>query len=96
MSFTSELGKKIGRDKKETETLLAALGQAMAQHCGDLDSVAIPGFGSFESVKHNETIVKDKVSDTSLLLPPEIVLNFRAAGRLRKLAKRNVAEEGEL
>jgi DNA-binding protein HU-beta/integration host factor subunit alpha len=83
--LTTDLGKRIGRDKKATEVLLQALGQAIRQHCSELDTIAIPSFGNFVAIKHNEQIVTDHTSGTKLLLPPEIELTFRSSGRLRKL-----------
>lgn len=86
-SFNSELGNRIGRDKKDTDALLSALGQALRQHCGELDTVAIPAFGNFVAVKHEEKIVTDRSTGKRMLLPPEVELTFVAAGRLRKLAE---------
>jgi nucleoid DNA-binding protein len=45
--------------------------------------VAIPGFGSFVGVKHDEKIVRDLTSGNRLLLPPAIELEFVAGGRLK-------------
>lgn len=84
--FTSELSRRIGRDRKETAALLDALSKAVMQHCGEGDSVAIPAFGNFQAVKHDEQIVVDRTTGMRMLLPPEIELTFRPAGKLRKLA----------
>lgn len=84
-NFISELAHRVGRDRKSTEMLLDALVKSLLQHCGELDSIAIPSFGNFESVKHNEQIVSDRSSGHRILLPPEIELTFRPAGKLRKL-----------
>lgn len=83
--MTAELSKRIGRDRKDTETLLHALNQALKQHCGDLDSVAIPAFGSFEPIKRDEKIVIDHSTGRKVLLPPAVELTFRPAAKLRKL-----------
>ncbi|MBE6305382.1 MAG: HU family DNA-binding protein [Bacteroidales bacterium] len=91
-SITSDLAKRIGRDKKATETLLQALGQALRRHCGELDTVAIPSFGNFVAVKHREQIVVDHASGSRLLLPPEVELTFCPGGKLRKLANRNLED----
>lgn len=85
-TFISELARRTGRDRKSVEALLQALGQAIRQHCGDLDTVAVPAFGNFIAVKHDEQIVTDRTNGCRLLLPPEVVLTFRPAGKLRKLA----------
>lgn len=86
-TFTAELARRIGRDRKATETLLAALGQAVGRHCSELDAVAVPSFGTFQAAKHEEQIVRDLSSGRRMLLPPEVELTFRPAGKLRKLVE---------
>ena len=78
-AFVAELARRLGRDRKETETLR----QALRQHCGELDTVAVPGFGNFEPVKHLEQVVTDRVSGQRMLLPPEIELTFHPGTKLR-------------
>ena len=46
-AFVAELARRLGRDRKETETLLDGLRKALRQHCVELDTVAGPGFGNF-------------------------------------------------
>lgn len=84
-TLISELARRIGRDRKATETLLQALSQAVATHCGELDAVAIPSFGTFVAVKHDEQIVDDRATGGKILLPPEVELTFQSAAKLRKL-----------
>jgi len=85
MNLTTELSKRIGRDRKATEALLDALSKSLLQYCGDLDTVAVPTFGSFQAVKHDEQVVIDRSTGRKMLLPPEIELTFKPAGKLRKL-----------
>lgn len=90
--MTAELSKRIGRDRKATETLLHALNQALKQHCGDLDSVAIPAFGTFEPIKRDEQIVIDRSTGRKVLLPPVVELTFKPAAKLRKLTSATFKE----
>lgn len=85
--FVNELANRIGRDRKATELLLQGLSRALLRHCGELDTVAIPAFGNFFVEKHDEQIVTDHSTGNKILLPPEIDLVFRPAGKLRKLAE---------
>lgn len=91
-NFTTELARRIGRDRKATETLIAALSQALRQHCSELDRVAIPAFGTFEPVKHDEKIVTDRSTGHRIMLPPEVELTFKPASKLRKLAENREEE----
>ncbi|MDE6119761.1 MAG: HU family DNA-binding protein [Muribaculaceae bacterium] len=81
--YLTALAKRCGRDKKDTEALLQGVARALAHHCGALDKVALPGFGSFKAKKHDEQIVTDRSTGSLMLLPPEIELTFRPGTRLR-------------
>lgn len=92
-SFSSQLAARIGRDKKSTDRLLEALSQTIVKLCGEAEVVAIPGFGSFEAEKHEEQIVTDRSEGKRMLLPPEVVMKFTVASRLRKaIEKRETTE----
>lgn len=54
-----------------------------------LESVAIPGFGSFTPVKHEERVETDAESGRRTLLPPHIAVNFIPGSKLRKLLSSN-------
>lgn len=84
-TFITELARRIGRDRKATETLIEALSQAIATHCGELDTVAIPSFGNFVAKKHDEQIITNHSTGGKMLLPPEVELTFQSAAKLRKL-----------
>lgn len=88
-NIVSELGSRLGRDKKSTQILLDALQQALIQSIGQQQQVAMPGFGTFEAIKQEEQIVKDLSTGQRMLLPPEITLIFTPASKLRKIAKQN-------
>ena len=85
--FTVDLASRINLDRKATEAMLQGFLQAIKQHCSELDIVAIPAFGNFSVVKHDEQEIIDRSSGKRMLLPPEIELTFRAAGKLRKISK---------
>lgn len=89
MNIVSELSGRIGRDRKTTETLLDALAKSLLQYCGELNTVAVPSFGNFEPVKHDEQIITDRSTGRKMMLPPEIELTFKPAGKLRKIINSN-------
>lgn len=66
-------GEKAGLSEKCT-----ILAETLAQACTSLDSVAIPGFGTFSGVKKDESIQDGQ------LLPPAIEANFRQSVVLKK------------
>lgn len=86
-SLMADVAKRIGRDRKSTEMLVSALSEAVRRHCGELDGVALPSFGTFRAEKRDEQIVTDISSGKRMLLPPEIELVFAPAAKLRKIAE---------
>ena len=62
----------------------AHLADIIRRTAADLDSVAIPSFGTFTPVKRDEEIVTDLSSGRRMLLPPQITLEFIPAAKLRK------------
>lgn len=88
-TLTSELGRRLHRSPKDVEALLEGLRQAFRSHGSELDTVAIPGFGNFEAVKHDEQIVTDHVTGSCMLLPPEVELTFSPATKLRGNVEKN-------
>lgn len=82
-TFIAALTKRSGRDRKAVELLLEGVAHAIDHHCGELDVVAIPGFGNFQAEKHDEQVVTDRCSGKMMLLPPEIELTFRPGTKLR-------------
>lgn len=84
-----ELARRTGRDRKSIEALCETMRTCLIEHCGSLHTVAIPGFGQFEGIKHDEEIVTDRTTGQRTLLPPEITVNFKAAGKLRKITRKH-------
>ncbi len=82
-AFVTALAARTGRDRKGVEALLQGVANAIDHHCGDLDMVAIPGFGVFAAEKHLEQVVTDWSTGKLMLLPPEIELTFRPGTKLR-------------
>lgn len=83
-SFISGLARQSGKDIAEAEFLTKCLTTALKDSASALDSVAIPGFGRFDTVKHDEYITTDTTTGRSTLFPPEIKLTFTAGAKLKK------------
>lgn len=74
----------LGRDARETATITDALSKLMSEIGSELDSVAVPGFGTFSSVKTDESIVTDPATGERTLVPPAITMHFQPSVVLRK------------
>lgn len=64
------------------QVLNSALVADLASVASALDSVAIPGFGTFEGEKNNETIVESE--GRRVLTPPSLSIVFKPSVVLRK------------
>lgn len=78
------ISKKLSRDPKDINALIDALATVLREKCGSMNSVAIPGFGTFVPIKEEEKIATDLSTGKRLLLPPHISLIFQPSFILRK------------
>lgn len=76
-------GVNLNLSPEQSESIYNALISSIKEYALDLDTIAIPGFGSFISAKHDEVIVED-LNGNNTLLPPCIDLSFIPSVVLRK------------
>lgn len=81
--FRKLLSDRTGRSVADVDALIEGLSVVVRQCCSELDTVAVPAFGSFVPVKHKEEVVDDLSTGKRMLLPPEITLEFEPSARLR-------------
>ncbi len=82
-NFITTLSKRLKQDSDTTATLVSALTSAITDICSDMDSVAIPGFGTFQPLKTDEHVETDE-NGLRRLMPPSIKLTFKDSILLRK------------
>lgn len=87
-TFNSRLARALGRPTDETATLTDALAKLMTELGGELDSMAIPGFGTFVPVKTDESVETDETTGRRTLIPPSITMHFQPSVLLRKKLSR--------
>lgn len=78
------LAEKLQRDKKDTEALLEGFVSAIQEHLCNIDSVQLPGFGTFSATKEDEQIVTDLSTSKRILLPPVITVQFTPSAILKR------------
>lgn len=81
--LVSTLASKLGRSTSDISKLLDAFTNVVADKCGELDSIAIPSFGSFEPKKKNERIVVNPSTGKRMLVPPKVVMSFKISNVLK-------------
>lgn len=88
-TFIANVAKTFGADTKTTARLAALLADTIADTVADGDSIAIPGFGNFNSVQIDEKIATDPETGRRQLLPPSVKVSFEPATRLKKALRNN-------
>ena len=73
----------MGRSTEDVSKLLEAFADVLSTRCGEMDSVIVPSFGSFEPKKRNERVMIHPSSGRRLLVPPKIVLGFKMSKVLK-------------
>lgn len=81
------LSRRLAMDKSKTAALLDAFDTIVAERCSELDSIAIPGFGTFEPRKKMERVAVHPSTGKRMLIPPKITLSFRPSALLKQKIK---------
>lgn len=71
-------------DTKSVTDLMEAFASIVRERLSELDTIAIPGFGNFVSVKKSERIETDPATGKLMLMPPRIAVEFVAGSILKK------------
>ena len=81
--LVSLVAEKLGRSNEDVSKLLDAFTDVVATRCGELDSIAIPSFGTFECKKKNERVVVNPGNGKRMLVPPKVVMSFKISNVLK-------------
>lgn len=82
--FISELANRMSYTTKDTIAAMNDLVAEMTELLVDDKSVAIQNFGTFEVKKKLERVVVNPATQQRMLVPPKLVLNFRASTSLKE------------
>lgn len=80
--FRKTLSERLKRPVSDIDALVDGLASVIRESCAGMDTVAVPSFGNFTPVKHDEEIVSDLSTGKRMLLPPEITLEYTPSARL--------------
>ena len=78
---------KLGRSKADVSKLMEAFAEVVKSRCAELDSVAIPGFGTFEAKKKNERVLMNPSNGKRMLVPPKVTVTFKVSNVLKNRLK---------
>ncbi len=86
-AFLASVAQRAAIDNLSAVKLTEALCGVIADIAIAGNRLAIPGFGTFAGVKHEEQIVNDAETGKMLLMPPSITLEFSPSSMLKKSVK---------
>lgn len=81
--LVEKVAEQLGRSTDDVNKLLEGLASVLRARCGELDSVIVPGFGTFEPRKHNERVMVNPQNGQRMLVPPKIVLGFKVSNVIK-------------
>ena len=90
--FIQARSRATNTSAKDTTKLVDSFLQLMADELDDQNVLNIPNVGSFEVKKKTERIFFSPVTKNRKLVPPKLVLTFRAASNLKDKLKTNSAD----
>lgn len=83
-TFNARLAKTLGCEPAEAASLIEGLSNVFVREAEELNSIAIPGFGTFTAIKKDEEIITDPETGERTLTPPSITMGFQTSVVLRK------------
>lgn len=85
--LVATVASNLGRSQEDVSKLLDALAGVLRTRCGEMDSVCVPGFGTFEPKKRNERVMVQPHTGERMLVPPKVTLGFRVSNVLKAKLK---------
>lgn len=83
-TLTDILSKRLDVSLDTVNSMMEGLTKIVGDSCSELDSVALPAFGTFEPRKRLERVALHPASGKRLLVPPKIVVTFKPSAILKQ------------
>lgn len=77
------MSQRLGYTVKDAAELMASLLSDMTRQLQEGNAVSVPGFGTFEVKKRMEYITFNPTIKARMLIPPKLVLTYRASKSLK-------------
>lgn len=75
---------RLDRDPEVVASLIKSLSDVIASHLKDGDSIAVPGFGSFEPRIKGERVAIHPSNGKKILVPPKMTMAFKPSTLLKQ------------
>ena len=73
--------------QSDAAALVEGMTLCVRERLSELDSIAIPGFGTFEAKKKDERIVNNPSNGKRMLVPPRVAVGFKVSNVLKSKLK---------
>lgn len=83
-TFIETLSKRLDISLDTVTGLVECLGKEFAKTASELDSILVPGFGTFDPRLREERVALHPASGKRLLVPPRIYLSFKQSPLLKQ------------
>lgn len=87
-SFVNILAERTGRQPDQIASLIKSFADIVVDTVKDGDSIAIPGFGTFEPKMKNERVATHPSTGKKLLVPPRLSLVFKPSAILKQKVRK--------
>lgn len=92
-TFVDTLSKNLDIPQDEVSSMIEDLTSILGESCSEQDNVSIQGFGTFEGRKRMERVAVHPASGKRLLVPPKIVVVFKASPALKQCVSNQEPED---
>lgn len=82
--FVAELSRRTGFSSKDTAAILKGFTDEFGRQLEDENVISVQGFGTFDVKKKFERVVTNPASKQRMLIPPKMVINFKASNTLKE------------
>lgn len=87
-TLISKVAEKTSQDQEQVGRLIEKLSIILADCVKEGDSVAIPGFGSFEPKMRMERVTNHPSTGKKILVPPKLSIVFKPSAILKQKVRK--------
>lgn len=85
--FINELSTRMGFTPAETQRMVTSVIDNAAHQLQNGNTLVVPNFGTFDIKKKLERIMVNPATQQRMLVPPKLVLGFKAVNKLKDIIK---------
>ncbi|MDE6391738.1 MAG: HU family DNA-binding protein [Muribaculaceae bacterium] len=87
-TLISILSDRLGREPEDVTVLLRSISGILADSVKQGDTVAVPGFGTFEPKMREERVATHPSTGKKILVPPKLSMVFKPSAILKQRVRK--------